>query len=300
MTKILITGASGLIGSEICRVLNTKNIDFITTHFQNESNWNSAESIRLDLRSSESFDRLMSLDMHHVVHSAAIIPGRNGITEIEAHDQNRKIDDNILKVCEKKDISLTYLSSTSVYGFPREKLAKEGDGSVIKLSPYSEGKLRTEKNIQKRGIAAKILRINAPYGLKQSAKTVLKIFIENALFGKDLLYYGTGSRKQDFTYAGDIANLIVNSIPNPAKGVFNISAGQPISMFDLAYLVRSLVKDCKSEIQPSGVPDIQESHMANYDISKAKEFLGWNPQTELRKGIKLWINTIMNEAGNNI
>jgi nucleoside-diphosphate-sugar epimerase len=86
------------------------------------------------------------------------------------------------------------------------------------------------------------MRISAPYSPMQKARTVLKVFIENALLNNDLTYFGSGMRSQDFTHSSDIANAINNAIRRwmfneCSTEIFNISSGNSISMKGLVHLV---------------------------------------------------------------
>ncbi|MFX0197885.1 MAG: NAD-dependent epimerase/dehydratase family protein, partial [Candidatus Hodarchaeota archaeon] len=117
-------------------------------------------------------------------------------------------------------------------------------------------------------------------------RTVLNIFIERAIQGLPLLYHGSGTRQQDFTYVHDIAVAICLAVEKSKSGVFNISGGRPVSMKKLAELVVSLVNGCQSLIKPSGREDPQEGSTALFSIEKAKRELGWSPKTSLKLGIK--------------
>ncbi|MDD1779010.1 MAG: GDP-mannose 4,6-dehydratase, partial [Candidatus Helarchaeota archaeon] len=134
-----------------------------------------------------------------------------------------------------------------------------------------------------------ILRISAPYGPGQRAKTVVRIFLENALRNQSLLFHGSGSRTQDFIYIDDVAAAFWAALRADANGIFNVACGEPISMKDLVVLIVSLIPGCASEIKPSGVEDPQENFRANYDISRAKEYLSWEPKVSLKEGIATYI-----------
>ncbi len=96
---------------------------------------------------------------------------------------------------------MIYISSASLYGASNAELYTEEDPVNPKegylLAKY-KAELLTINSLFKKAV---ILRVNAPYGPKQRTRTVLQIFIENALGGLDLLYNGLGSREQAFLAA---------------------------------------------------------------------------------------------------
>lgn len=296
-SRIVVTGASGLLGSEVCNVLSEKGYSFTAIAHSKKTTFKNAENIRLDLSNPDFIETLLSLKPRNIIHCASLIPGVGNFSDEQIFTKNRLIDQHIFEVCGRSGSRLTYISSTSVYGFPLTKLVSEEDQIGENLSLYSQGKLASEKEIIKRSIDAKILRINAPYSARQSTRTVLRVFIENALNDKDISFYGSGTRHQDFTHANDIANLIVDSLDNPSSGTFNISANKPISMKDLALLVVDVVSASCSQVKAAGLPDTQEDHLAMYDTSYARKILGWSPTIDLKSGILGWVNKIRHETG---
>jgi UDP-glucose 4-epimerase len=295
LNRIIVTGASGLLGSEVCSALKKRGIAFSAFTFSKSSDLNREMKVHLDLTSPDSIQTLLSLRPQYIIHCAAVIPGIVGFSEDEIFNRNQLIDRHVFEACSISGSKLIYVSSTSVYGVPAVENVSEGNIGRD-LSLYSLGKLAAEKEIVRLQIKAKILRINAPYGPKQSTRTVLKIFIENALKDKDLLYYGSGLRMQDFTHVSDVARLIVDVLENHTEGIFNISANRPISMKGLALLVKSLIPECTSNICNAELPDIQEGHLALYDTGRARQMLGWNPLIDLKSGIMGWVDEIRQKS----
>lgn len=297
--QIIVTGASGLLGFEVSRVLNERGYPFTTITFSKDIKFEMSKSLKLDLTCSDSVSVLSTLKPWHIIHCAAIIPSIKNVSDSSISAKNILIDKHIIEVCRRTGCKLTYISSTSVYGFPlKEKVTECRAGKDLSL--YAQGKLAAEEEIMRRQLDARILRLNAPYGYRQSTRTVLKIFIERALVNEDLKYFGSGKRMQDFTFVGDVAEFIVDSIDVSAVGIFNVSANEPISMKELADLVITLVPGCKSKIERINQRDSQEEHKALYDTTCARQKLNWNPTTDLKSGIKNWIDSINNETGRTV
>ena len=176
-----------------------------------------------------------------------------------------------------------------MYGDISEITNEEADLKIN--NEYSKSKFETESKLEKlEKIKSFILRVNAPYSYKIITKTVLKIFIENAFQNKPIIYSGNGNREQDFTHVDDIAAAVLLCSSNVANsGVYNISSGTPISMKNLANLIKSVLPNCTSTITNSGKADNQENYRAKINISKAKIELNWSPKITLDQGIKEWI-----------
>lgn len=266
-----------MIGAEVCKVLETKGIPFEGITFENKSGIGKSHYHSIDLASKVSIKKIEALNPCLIIHCAAIIPGskkeNHGYLEI-----NERIDKNIIEASSRTGSKLIYLSSTAVYGFPLETVAFEKDGPQTELTSYGLYKRKSEAEILKKNIKALILRVNAPYSYSQSTKTILWRFINDAKRNLPLKYYGKGQRRQDFTYVGDIAELIIDNLEFTVSGIFNISTGNPISMFELAHKIKNTIPGCASSIIPAGIVDDQENHSAEYDLEKARKHLGWKSQ----------------------
>ena len=178
-----------------------------------------------------------------------------------------------------------------MYGISNEVINEDTELKIDNL--YSRAKVNSEElffNMKNTEVIA--LRINAPYHYSQKTNTVLKIFINKVVNGEDISYHGTGKRQQDFTHVKDIAASVMCSLKTNNTGIYNIASGNPVSMKDLAELILSKVPCSGSKLSSSGIPDPQESHMALFDITKAKKELGWQPSISLSDGIDEWIKYV--------
>ncbi len=298
---IIITGASGLIGTALLSAFkNYKKYKVIGIYNTNKPLIESNNIIHFkgDLTRKSVWSDLMEFNVDSIIHCAAKIPKSFDSPESEeVRLLNLKMDKLAILYARKKNARFIYISSSSAYGLIMGKVYNER----CRLNPigqYAKGKVETEKMILKRkgNLRYFILRISAPYGPHQRYTTILKIFIKNALRGKPLKYYGTGSRTQDFTYVKDIANVCLKAVESDKYGVYNIASGQSISMKDLAFLIKNLIQS-KSIVQAAQVPDPQETYRGKIDISKAKKILGWYPMYTLERGLSEFIEYIKNGGG---
>lgn len=293
---VVVTGHSGFLGhyvaSRLCkagyRVLGVSRRATKTTGA-------SYMQAKLNLEDPDCVDELTRQNggqIKAIVHFAAALPTAFETPEAEVCGQkNLRMDEHIMRVCERLSCSLVYSSTASVYSTHSADLKAE-DSQIDTYEPYVREKLTIEEEALRRlGAAASVftgLRITAPYGPCQKTKTVAKIFLERALQNQPLLYHGTGAREQDFIHGTDVAEAVLCSIERPISGVFNIGFGMPVTMKNLAEITTRSIPGCTSEVRVSGLADPQEPRYARISIAKACFQLGWKPKMTLDRGIYQW------------
>lgn len=283
---VLVTGAGGFLGGVIVKGLIEEGFPVIGLY--HNSNSKDGRQIIGDLFLPETFKEVMSFNIGCIVHAAAVIPQQFSGQEAEqAANRNLMMDKNIIQLCDEKKIHLVFLSSSSVYGLDFNTRRRE-DSLTDPIGPYAKAKLVSEQaTMEALGLnRANILRLTSPYGPRQRIRNVLQIFIERAISNEELFFHGTGSRTQDFISALDIARAVACCIREQKGGIFNIAGGNPVSMKELARIIVRNTPGSKSNVLPAGVPDPQENYRANFDISKAKKELGWEPIISVEEGIR--------------
>ena len=250
------------------------------------------DAVSLDLSDPKAVDEIVALRPDAIVHFAAGVPAQHLGPEAErVAEVNRRIDFSVLRVSKRLRARMIYASSVSVYGKPSD-VAVDEQSATNPSGPYAWEKLETEAEgeelfeEERAGFIG--LRIAAPYGPGQNKRTVLRIFVENALQGLPLLYHGSGSRQQDFIHSRDVAESVICALERGSHGIYNVASGNPIEMKRLAELVVSCVPRSRSEVASSGQPDPQEGAKAGYCIEKIQTELGWTPQVTLAEGISAW------------
>lgn len=297
--RVLITGANGLLGNRIVARLNDEHIQIIKAVYATDVPDNTDDKILFaDLSNTSSIDILKKANPQIVIHCAAHIPQNTSMEESnKSAEINAKIDSNVIQYCVAADAKLIYLSGTSVYGLKTNLRCDEESPYAKDLPPYIHQKVETEKKIIEKVNQYVVLRVSAPYAPGQKARTVLKIFIEAALQNKNLLYYGNGDRRQDFTHADDIAEAVYLSLNKEGRHIFNIASGRSIAMKELAGMIKEMLPDCESEILASGIEDPQENFRADFNIDSAKKILGWSAKKKLEDGIREWIDFLEKNKG---
>jgi UDP-glucose 4-epimerase len=208
--------------------------------------------------------------------------------EAEVARINRALDDWRLGEALDRRLPVVY-ASTSNARRDAETPQVETD-QLEPAGPYKAEKLKTESTWGQAFDAAALpfcaLRITAPYGPGQKVRTVLQLFLERALAGEPLKYFGTGNREQDFVAAGDVAAAVLAALEVGAHGSYNIAGGRAITMRDLAETVVRVTRS-SSQVLPAGQPDPQEGQRMRISIDKARRDLRWRPRVQLEQGIGL-------------
>ena len=294
-SRIVITGAGGLIGAAVHTAWPGHPSQAVGLFHQAEDLSGEPLKIYIDLTDRErTFQTLDGLEpFSALVHCAAVIPGkRPDFSEQRAAAANRLMDDHVTQYCRAKKKRLICLSSTSVYGPNMTGELVDEKRPAAPAGDYASEKIRSERNITEELTDFSILRLAAPYGPGQTARTVVKIFLERALSGRDLLFHGSGAREQVFIHAEDAAEAVMAALrPRAPSGIFNIAGAEPISMKALAELIADLSgNDVKA--RPSGLEDPQEHYRPRFDLTAAAERLGWSPRITLARGLARWLDEL--------
>jgi UDP-glucose 4-epimerase len=274
-----VTGASGLVGHAItARLLEEQlRVTAIGRRPAADASW-----LSLDLTK----DPWPAGHWEVIVHCAAHIPTSfDGPAAREAERDNRIMDDRVIEMAAATGAHLVYFSSASVLGASTGEIDEETPPTP--LIGYSREKLATETAIAASGVAATVFRLVSPYGPRQQRPTVLRRFLDAALTGAPLRYFGTGSRTQDFLHVDDAAAAVLIAVKSGTGGCFLLASGSAISMRDLASLVVE-VTGSASAIEPAGVPDPEEGRLVTYRIDRVRDQLGFRPRVTLADGLAAW------------
>lgn len=298
MTRILVTGGRGLLGAAAAGHLAADGHELVATQRRPPCGESKIRWVQADLTRAEALDGLPGFDA--IVHTAAVLPSSHTSSDREA-EVNRQIDENVFSAAQRWEAAVVFTSSVATYGSGMAPAA--GHGELDPLRPpgaYAAEKAWAEdhghEQAARTGRPFTALRVSAPYGPRQRSVNVLRRFVERAARGEPLLYWGSGSRGQDFVHAEDVARACAAALRS-AGGTFNIASGTTVTMRELAELVARAAGMPPSAVQAAGRPDVGEEERVAYCISRAREELGWEPRISLSEGVAAWLARIRDERG---
>jgi UDP-glucose 4-epimerase len=143
-----------------------------------------------------------------------------------------------------------------------------------------------------------ILRYGIPYGPRMRDALVVARFVRAALAGTPITITGTGEQQRNYVYVGDIADAHVRALsPAAADQVLALEGGAPVSVREIADIVRELIRPVPVVHVPARPADYQGVSVSN---RRAKELLDWSPQTSFLVGVRRyldWLGAGTPEAG---
>ena len=307
MSRYLVTGGAGFIGSNIVKELvsrgekvtviddlSTGNIANITPYLDQ------IEFVEGSITNLDLLKKLLK-DVDYVLHQAAIPSVARSVEDpIRSNEANVTGTLTLLTaVRDAKIKSFVYASSSSVYG-NTEQLPKNEDMNPQPLSPYAVSKLTGEYYVR---VFASLYNINAislryfnVFGPHQNPQSqyaaVIPKFITGMLRGERPVIYGDGEQSRDFTFIDNVVHaniLAATKLQNGAGRIMNIACGARYTLNTLVeYLNEILNTELSPEHTESAPGDVKHSQA---DISRAREYVGYTPQVSLKDGLEktaLW------------
>ena len=301
---VLVTGAGGFIGSRLVQrlveqcarvrafVRYNSRADFGLLKQLPAQTLAQLEIFAGDLRDAHAL-ALAAEGIHLVFHLGALISiPYSYLHPDEVVESNILGTLNVLQACRTHGCCLVHTSTSEVYGSALTVPITEAH-PLQGQSPYSASKIGADKLVESfyraYGVQAVTVRPFNTYGPGQSARAVIPAIITQALT-QDVINLGNLEAKRDFTYLDDTVDGFIKAAE--AGGVqgetFNLGTGTEISIGELAQLVIKLVgRPVQIAVDAERLrPEASEVTRLLSDNSKARQLLGWQPQTTLSDGLE--------------
>ncbi len=319
---VLITGASGMVGSYMLRVLNQlndkKNYGIqVIAMLRNEKKLSEEVRNREDvtvLKGDVTQEFEIAGDIHYVIHAAS--PASPLIMQnqpVETIAANTLGTFHTLNLAKKKDAEgYMFISSREVYGQPHEGqefFYEDTYGFVDPLNPrscYSEGKKAAETMCvcfhEEYGLNTKLARLAHTYGPGMSVDDgrVQADFLKNVIRNEDIVLKSEGTAVRTYTYIADAVTALYRILLDSEDMVYNIGneAGK-VSIKELAETMVSIYPERGLKLV-FDIPEGGTKGTAPYTLgilsSEKIRKIGWKPKYSVKEGFKRTIEYLESEV----
>ncbi len=314
MSRCLITGAAGFIGSHLAEALleaghEVVGLDSFIPYYsrtikeRNQEICRSYDSFTFhetDLRYGDL--RSIVSDCEAVFHLAAMPGLMKSWSEFQLYSScNIEGTQRLLDAARDENTPhFIHISTSSVYG--REATGAE-DAPLEPFSPYGITKLSAEQLCRAYnanfGVPITILRYFSVYGPRQRPDMAYNILISAMLNNEPFTMFGDGEQTRSNTYYTDCVSATLQAFEKKEKALgetFNIGGGEVLSLNQVLRILEDITgRKVNLDTRPAR-PGDQKHTAAN--IEKARRILGYNPATRVKEGLVEqvdWHIRMMNE-----
>jgi UDP-glucuronate 4-epimerase len=321
MTKVLVTGAAGFIGSHVAaRLLDDGHevvgLDNVNDYY--DPALKEARLRRLEGRDRFQFERMDVTDrsgiarlfekerFDRVVHLAAQAGVRYSIQNPSAYiEANIAGFLTILEGCRHTGVyHLVYASSSSVYGSNTSLPFRTSDSVDHPVSLYAATKKANELMAHTYSHLFELpttgLRFFTVYGPWGRPDMSVHIFTKAILSGQPIDVFNEGRMQRDFTYVDDIVEGVVRTlevIPTPREvpgssskapfRLYNIGNNNPVElMYMIEVLERTLGRKASKRMKPMQPGDVPSTYA---DVDDLQRDVGFRPETSIEDGLKRFV-----------
>lgn len=302
MSKIVITGGLGYIGSELCKAYSGEarfneitviNRNFISDRVKEITDWGIkfAQGDLLD----ENFvkDQLKNADI--IIHLAGIteVPHIKSDVNVEKEKKTKSINvestRNIIKY-SKPDAKIVFLSSHVIYeGFSEVKLDITEDEPVCPILPYSESKVQSEQDFHNSNRNFVILRLGSVYGYSSGTmrtSIMPNFFSKLTAQNKTINLHSGGVQLKSMVSLIDVIRCIkfVVKDKNIIREVFNLT-NEGMTVKEIAEICKEIKPDLNIVESNDEIPNL------GYTLSNEKiKRIGFDFIYDIKYCIKEMIN----------
>ncbi len=299
MSKILVTGGAGFIGSHLVEELVNRGHDVVALDDLSggfvDNVVDGARFIEASINDVETIDHLFAESQFDYVYHLAAYAAEGLSHFIKRFNYNNNLmgSVNLINAAINNNVKcFVFTSSIAVYGTSAE-LPMTEETIPQPEDSYGVAKLAVEHELS----ASKhmfdmdyiVFRPHNVYGERQNIgdkyRNVVGIFMNQILQGKPMSVFGDGSQTRAFSYIGDMTPIMADAIemPQAYNQVFNIGADTPYSVNELAVAIAQAMG---VEPNVAHLPARNEVWHAYASHEKVARVFGKRPLTNLDKGLK--------------
>ncbi|MFS0751281.1 SDR family oxidoreductase [Oceanobacillus sp. 1P07AA] len=301
LTRYLVTGGAGFVGSNIARKLITNGESVrLLDNFSTGNKENIADiSDKLEIINgdftSNAIVKEAIKDVDIILHQGAIPSVPKSIDNpILSNYANVNGTLTLLNAAVEEGVNrFVYAASSSAYG-NNKKLPKQEDMTANPMSPYAvskyTGELYCRVFYEIYGLETISLRYFNVFGPRQNPYSkyaaVIPAFIDSIIHDQSPIIYGDGTQSRDFTYIDNIvsANLLAATAKKLQGEVINIGTGSQIQLNELVDRINNILgKNIPAIHTEDRAGDVKHSLA---DIQRAKKIINYEPITTFDEGLE--------------
>jgi dTDP-glucose 4,6-dehydratase len=299
MSTCVVTGGAGFLGSHLCDTLLANGHRVICVDNLDTGSLQNVEHIRhpkfkflnRDLTEPVTLDDEVDFVYHLASPASPIDYARLPLHTLKVGSYGTH---HMLGLAKFKRARFLLASTSEVYGDPQVHPQSEDYwGHVNPIGPrgvYDEAKRYAEALTmayhRQQGVDTCIARIHNTYGsrMRPHDGRAIPTFLRQGLQDKPLTVFGDGSQTRSFCYVDDLIRGLVLLMESEVHLPVNIGNPDEMTLLELARSVIE-VTESRSEIVFEALP-VDDPHIRQPDITRARQLLGWEPQVDLRAGLR--------------
>ena len=301
MSRCLVTGAAGFIGSHLCEELLARGhqvvgVDAFIPYYPRKLKENNLASAmqhqqfafhEMDLRTANLRPLVQGCDV--VFHEAAMAGLMRSWSDFDLYASCNMMGTQRLldAVRDERTPHFIHVSTSSVYG--REAAGAE-DMPLTPFSPYGITKVGAEQLCRAYeanfGVPVTVLRYFSVYGPRQRPDMAYNILIRCLFTGETFSMFGDGTQTRSNTYVKDCVRATLLAFEQREKAIgdtFNVGGGEVVSLNKVIGILEELTgKQVNIQRKPTRPGDQQHT---SAHIAKISSRLGYQPVTTVREGL---------------
>jgi dTDP-glucose 4,6-dehydratase len=299
MFTCLVTGGCGFLGSHLCdyllgqgnRVICMDNLDTGSLENIEHIRDPNFKFVNHDLTKYVEVDEPVDYVYHLASPASPIDYARLPLHTLKVGAQGTH---HMLGLAKFKRARFLLASTSEVYGDPEIHPQPESYwGNVNPIGPrgvYDEAKRYAEAltmaYLRQQGVDTCIARIFNTFGSKMRPNDgrAIPTFLRQALTDKPVTVFGDGSQTRSFCYVEDLIRGLVALAESGVHEPVNLGNPDEMTLLDMAKLVIELTRS-RSEIVFEALP-VDDPQVRQPDITRAKQLLGWEPEIDIREGLR--------------
>jgi dTDP-glucose 4,6-dehydratase len=299
MATCLVTGGAGFLGSHLCDELLRRGHHVVCVDNLETGSLTNIEHIRVpefelvhkDIVQPYFVDRQIDTVYHLASPASPIDYLRLPLHTLKVGSYGTH---HTLGLAKAHRARFLLASTSEVYGDPQIHPQKETYwGHVNPIGPrgvYDEAKRYAEALTmayrRQQGVDTAIIRIFNTYGprMRPHDGRAIPTFLRQALQDRPITVFGDGSQTRSFCYVDDLIRGMIALAESGQGGPINVGNPNEFTLLQLAEAVIE-VTESKSEIVFEALPT-DDPQVRQPDITLARELLGWEPEVDLREGLR--------------